>query len=171
MRWTKYIGCAITLVVVYIVMSYLYSRNNVSTDSKQNEFCYVIKLPRLIKIIYSLVFFIGIFLFLFFLIIKIKWGGGVTNGHLSFALILSGIGIVIMLFAGKWKVVVNEGQFSTYSLIHGKREYCINEIEEVEEDDDTITLYMNQKKIVTIDRLSENYDRLINTLKRYDKIK
>lgn len=171
MRWMKYLGYAITMCIIWVVINVLYRRNNVSADPDQNDFYYIIKLPKVIKIIYSLVFILGILLFMFFFLVKIKWNGDVTAGHLRFALILAGIGVVIMFFAARWKVIVEGEQITIYPLLQAKRVLQISEIDRIEEGEEgDLTLYKSNKKIVTVENLSENYDRFRNTLKRYGKV-
>lgn len=169
MKWMRYIGYVISMCVIYFVMNYLYKQDTVSSDKNQNEFHYMIQIPKKIKIIYSLVFFMGIFLTLIFFFVKIKWDGGVTVGHFRFAIAMTFIGIVIMIAASKWKIEVEGEQLTVFSLGRKKREIWIHEIERAEEEDGII-LYKQGKKILSVDALSENYDRLKHTLEQYGKI-
>ncbi len=141
-------------------------------NSAQNDTNYIVKLPKPVKMIFSLVFLTGVILFFFFLIVKIKWGGGVTAGHLIFSLALAGGGLVTIYFSERWKVVVHGDRIAVYPLIRKKQEYRILEIERAEEGKEgELILYKDNKKIVTVESLAENYDRLRNTLKQHGKLK
>lgn len=167
----KFIGCIISLCVISLVMNYFYGRENNSHDPGQNGMNYIVQLPKGMKVIYSLLFIAGILLTIFFLVVKTKWGGGVTDGHIWFALILAGIGIIVMAAGGRWKVSVKKDQMTVVSLGRTTRRFQISDIEKVEEGEDgEIMIYKNGKKIVTVERVSENYDRFKNTMRQYGKL-
>ena len=57
------------------------------------------------------------------------------------------------------------------SLGRTTRTFQISDIEKVEEGEDgEIMIYKNGKKIVTVERVSENYDRFKNTMRQYGKL-
>ena len=167
----KGIGCFISLCIIYIVMSCVYKKRTISNECGQNDFQYIVQFSKSLRMIYSLVFYAGIVLTLFFGIVKIKWGGGVTAGHLWFSLVLTSIGIVFILMEFNWTIQDDGEKFTVYSFSHTRKELQFSDIDRVEEGSDgEITLYKNGKKIVTVENAVQNYDRFRNTLKQYEKI-
>lgn len=166
----RIIGCFVSLCIIYIIMNQFYNEKNISNEFGQNDIRYVVQLSKSMKMIYSLIFWAGVILTLFFGIIKLKWGGGVTAGHMWFALILMLIGIIIIAVVSKWKVQVDGDQITKNSFGHAKKEIRITEIDEIEEGTEgEITLYVHGKKFITVEEGMQNYDRFKNTLKRYGK--
>lgn len=167
----KFIGYLVSLCLISVVMNYLYARKGNSSDPGQDGVNYIVQLPKAMKLIYSLLFIAGILLTIFFLIIKTKWDGGVTDGHIWFALILSAIGIVVMAAGICWSVRVNEDQIAVSSFGRATRIFQISDVEKAEEGEEgEITVYRDGKKIVTVERLAENYDRFKTTMEQYGKL-
>ena len=118
-------------------------------------------------------FVLGIVLFIVFLFFKVKGNASVTMGHLWFSLIFAGIGLLVMVWASRWSVNVNESEIEVHRMFHGKTELSMQNIGNVEiGTKEEITLYdQSGKKVITIDGLSDNYDRFVKSLKTYGKIK
>lgn len=118
-------------------------------------------------------FFMGILLFFVFLLFKIKGNVTVTMGHLWFALIFAGIGLLIMIWATRWSIQVNESEIEVYRMFHKKTELSISNIGNVEigKKEEIVIFDEKGKKIITVDGLSENYDYFIKSLRAYGKLK
>ena len=170
-RGIKYIVYAITLCVLWVVIEYLKNRENTSTDAKQNDLSYIVKAPSVLKYAYVSLFIVGIIMFLIFFIFKLKGNSTVTAGHIYFALIISAIGLAVMIFTSRWRVIVSGNQIEIHNLF-GKSECVqISEIEKAEiGNKEQIILYRDGKKLITIDGLSDNYDRFEKTLKKNGKL-
>lgn len=167
----RYLVYAITMCVIYAVISYLSSRDNLSRDPGQSDTNYIVRVPAALKYVYGTMFVFGIFLFFVFLFFKLKGGSSLTDGHLWFALVFAGIGLFVMVIATKWHVSVNGDRMSIYRLFHRTLEVSFSDIEKVEiGKKEELVLYQDGRKVVTIDGLSDNYDRFRNTLKQYGKI-
>ena len=66
---------------------------------------------------------------------------------------------------------MKKDQMTVVSLGRTTRTFQISDIEKVEEGEDgEIMIYKNGKKIVTVERVSENYDRFKNTMRQYGKL-
>lgn len=170
---TKCIVYAITICVLYAVIGYLNNRNNSVKGSSQDDTHYIVRVPSALKYVYMVMFVFGIVLFIVFLFFKVKGNASVTMGHLWFSLIFAGIGLLVMVWASRWSVNVNESEIEVHRMFHGKTELSMQNIGNVEiGTKEEITLYdQSGKKVITIDGLSDNYDRFVKSLKTYGKIK
>ena len=107
-------------------------------------------------------FGVGIFLFVVFLFFFLQGNPTVTIGHLNFAVIFASIGFVVALWSERWRLVVDNEQLEIHRLFHRPRQFTISDISKIEiGKKHQIILYdWNGKKLLTVDVLSDNYDRL-----------
>ena len=147
----KCIICAIALGVLCGVIEYRNHRKPAVSSKKQNDTQYVVGVPSALKYVYMAMFMLGIGLFLIFLVFKVSGNESVTMGHLYFSLVFAGIGLLVMIWA----------------------ELFIQDIGKVEiGKKDAMILYDKVgRKLITIDGLSENYDRFARSLQLNGKIK
>ena len=91
----------------------------------------------------------------------------VTIGHLNFSIIFATIGLAIAIWAERWRIVVDGKQMEIHRLFHRPTKIMIPEIGKVMiGKKQQLTLYhKNGKKLITVDVLSDNYDKLLQTLK------
>lgn len=172
----RYIIYAITICALEVIIGYLNHRNNSGEKGKkdkQNDTCYTVRIPSALKHVYMMMFLVGIFLFVVFLMFKMKGNPTVTMGHLWFSLILAGIGLMVMTLASRWSINVNGAEIEIHRILHRKIKLFIRDIGDAKiGKKEEITLYdAKGKRITTVDGLSENYNRFIKTLKEYEKIK
>lgn len=171
-KGVKFIVYAIAMCLLYVLLGYLNNRDNTVKNSGQDEIHYVVKIPGTLKYIYASMFFLGIIMFFTFFIFKLKGNPTVTTGHFRVALIFAGIGLGVMIWSTKWRLVVNGDELEIHRFLHKSEIFSISEIEKAEiGTKDQVILYKNGKKIVTVDGLSDNYDRFKETLQKYGKIK
>ena len=112
-------------------------------------------------------------LFLIFLVFKVSGNESVTMGHLYFSLVFAGIGLLVMIWASRWSILVKESKMELRRMFHKRAELFIQDIGKVEiGKKDAMILYDKVgRKLITIDGLSENYDRFARSLQLNGKIK
>lgn len=168
----RFIVYAITLCVLYAILGYLDNRDNTIKSPGQNDLHYIVKMPGALKYIYLSMFILGIIMFFTFFISKLRGNPTATDGHIRLSLVISSIGLLVMIWAAKWKIIANEDQLEIHRLFHKDEILLYSEIERVETGSkEQIILYKNNKKIVTVDALSDNYDCFRKTLQQYGKVK
>lgn len=167
----KFLIYALMMNVIYFLINSLYNRKNITSDSDKNESCYIVKMPKALKYVYTALFGMGLFLFCLFFIFKILENPTVTNGHLWMCLGIMAIGLLVVFWASKWKIAVNGNQIEIQRLLRKNIIMQIDEIEHVKiEKKNQITLYRNGKKLITIDCLADNSELFIKSLKVHGKI-
>ena len=162
-----YIGYIIFMCIISILVEYLNNRDNISKSPDQTDYNYVVKMPTALKYTYLVMFGVGIFLFVVFLFFFLQGNPTVTVGHLNFAVIFASIGFVVTLWSERWRLVVNNEQLEIHRLFRRPRKFPLSDITKIEVGKKhQIILYgKSGKKLLTVDALSDNYDRLIKTLK------
>lgn len=169
----KCIICAIALGVLCGVIGYRNHRKPAVRSKKQNDTQYVVGVPSALKYVYMAMFMMGIGLFLIFLVFKVSGNESVTMGHLYFSLVFAGIGLLVMIWASRWSILVKESKMELRRMFHKRAELFIQDIGKVEiGKKDAMILYDKVgRKLITIDGLSENYDRFARSLQLNGKIK
>ncbi len=169
----KCIICAIALGVLCGVIGYRNHRKSAVSNKKQNDTQYVVGVPSALKYVYMAMFLLGIGLFLIFLVFKVSGNESVTMGHLYFSLVFAGIGLLVMIWASRWSILVKESKMELRRMFHKRAELFIQDIGKVEiGKKDAMILYDKVgRKLITIDGLSENYDRFARSLQLNGKIK
>ena len=169
----KCIICAIALGVLCGVIGYRNHRKSAVSSKKQNDTQYVVGVPSALKYVYMAMFMLGIGLFLIFLAFKVSGNESVTMGHLYFSLVFAGIGLLVMIWASRWSILVKESKMELRRMFHKRAELFIQDIGKVEiGKKDAMILYDKVgRKLITIDGLSENYDRFARSLQLNGKIK
>lgn len=162
-----YIGYVVSMCIINILLEYLNNRDNISKNPDQSDYNYVVKIPSALKYTYLTMFGVGIFLFVVFLFFFLQGNPTVTIGHLNFAVIFASIGFVVALWSERWRLVVDNEQLEIHRLFHRPRQFTISDISKIEiGKKHQIILYdWNGKKLLTVDVLSDNYDRPKKTLK------
>lgn len=169
----KCIICAIALGVLCGVIEYRNHRKPAVSSKKQSDTQYVVGVPSALKYVYMAMFMLGIGLFLIFLVFKVSGNESVTMGHLYFSLVFAGIGLLVMIWASRWSILVKESKMELRRMFHKRAELFIQDIGKVEiGKKDAMILYDKVgRKLITIDGLSENYDRFARSLQLNGKIK
>lgn len=156
----RYIIIAIVLGVIGEVISHLSSKTideNISTTH------YRVKAPAALK--YACMS--QLIMFLVFSYFYLKGNETVEMGHLYVSSVFGTIGLYGVIWASIWGVQVDDSQLEIHRIFHVKKVLCITDIGQVIIDKkDAMILYDKMgKKLIKIDALSDNYDRLLNLLK------
>lgn len=160
---------AIGMIVVFILV-YRYDKKH-ANPAKETEDRYVIMVPAILKQVYMLVFAAGMMLYGIFSILYLKKLGGVTEGHLVLGAVLASIGIATTFLASKWKVEVSGEKLKVSPLFRRTVSVNISEIERAKTGSKgELMVFYKGKKLVTVDRLCINYDKLRDTLVRCNKL-
>lgn len=162
----KYIIYMITMCVIYIVLDHMH---NTPKNKEQNGTSYVVKLPNALKYVCMSVIVTGVILFIFFYVLYIKGNPTVNIGHIRLALVFMGVGIFAMAMTMKWRIDVDGNHMELHRLFHKSMKFEISEIERAEIKG-KITLYKDGKKLVIIDGLADNYERLEKDLRQNKKL-
>ena len=168
----KYIFYAIGMTILYLTITFLHNRDNTSKDPNQTNLNYIIKPPSALSYVYTACFLLGMVLFIVFFILYLRQIPSVTKGHLWFALIFAGIGLLIVIYASQWRISVNGSNMEIHRLLHNTQTISVTDISKAEVGDkQQITLYdTSGKKLIVVDRLSDNYTRFYNTLGNNGKL-
>lgn len=162
--------CAAGMLGAFILV-YRYDKKH-ARSTKSTADNYTITVPVMLKHVYMLVFVAGMVLYGIFSIFYLKKLGGVTGGHLMLGLVLAFIGMAVALLASKWGIEVSGEKIEIKQLLKGPFTIQISEIEKAETGSrGELTVFYKGKKMVTVDRLCINYDKLRDTFIRYDKLK
>lgn len=166
----KYIGYAVSMCLISILLEYLNKRNGKNKNPNETDDYYVVKIPAVLKYVYLIAFSFGIFLFFFFLYFYMNGNPTVSIGHLNFSIIFASIGLAVAVWAERCRIIVKGNQLEVHQLFHRPKKIIISEIgNAVIGKKQQLTLYdENGKKLITVDVLSDNYDRLLKTLKNYN---
>lgn len=167
----KFLIYAIAMNVIYFAINSLYNRKNILSGSDQNGSCYIVKMPKALKYVYTAFFCLGLFMFCVFFTFKILENPTVTKGHLWMCLGIMAIGLLGVFWASRWKIAVNGDQMEIQRLLRKNIIIQIDEIERVKiGKKNQMVLYRNGKMLITIDYLSDNFELLEQSLKRHGKI-
>ena len=163
----KYIGYVVSMCLISLLLEYLNRRKHINSNLIGNGNYYILKIPSALKYVYLTMFGLGIFLFCVFLFFYRTGNPTVAIGHLNFSIIFATIGMAIAIWAERWRIVVDGKQMEIHRLFHRPTKIMIPEIGKVMiGKKQQLTLYhKNGKKLITVDALSDNYDKLLQTLK------
>lgn len=164
----RFVVYAVALCILYVVIDRV---NNKGTSEKTDSLFYVVKIPDALSYVYLAFFLMGLLLFAIFLFFKLKGNSSITTGNFVFALIISSIGLLVMIWASKWHIVVNNGTLEIYRMFHKTTTVQASQLDHVEIGKKSeLILYSDGKKLITIDCLCDNYDLLAEDLKREGKL-
>ena len=168
----KYIAFAIAISILYGVLGYLNRKKAAVGGRMQSDAQYAVRIPSALKYVYMAMLLLGIALFLIFLAFKASGNESVTMGHFYFSLVFAGIGLLVMVWASRWSIIVTGASMEIYRLLHKKAELSMQDIGKVEiGKKDAMILYDKAgRKLVTVDILAENYERLAKNLKENGKM-
>lgn len=168
----KCIAFAIAVSILYGVIGHLNRKKTAVSGKMQSDAQYIVTLPSALKYVYMAMFLLGIALFFIFLAFKVSGNESVTMGHLYFALVFATIGLLVMLWASKWSIIVTGSSMEIHGLIHKKAELSMQDIGKVEiGKKDAMILYdKSGRKLITVDGLAESYDCLAKNLKENGKM-
>lgn len=168
----KCIAFAIAVSILYGVIGHLNRKKTAVSGKMQSDAQYIVTLPSALKYVYMAMFLLGIALFFIFLAFKVSGNESVTMGLLYFALVFATIGLLVMLWASKWSIIVTGSSMEIHGLIHKKAELSMQDIGKVEiGKKDAMILYdKSGRKLITVDGLAESYDCLAKSLKENGKV-
>lgn len=168
----KCIAFAIAVSILYGVIGHLNRKKTAVSGKMQSDAQYIVTLPSALKYVYMAMFLLGIALFFIFLAFKVSGNESVTMGHLYFALVFATIGLLVMLWASKWSIIVTGSSMEIHGLIHKKAELSMQDIGKVEIGKKVAMILYDKsgRKLITVDGLAESYDCLAKSLKENGKM-
>ena len=166
----RFLVYAITMCILYAVLDIMHNRD--SGKSNVDKTHYVVKLPGMLKNVYLIMFAFGLLLFAIFFFFKMKGNPTVTNAHLWFALGVAGIGLIVMIYASSWRIVVNGDEITVHRLLRKSETVAVADIEKAEVGKkEQLILYKGGKKWMIIDYMADNYEIFRERLERMGKVK
>ena len=154
--------------VLYAVLNHLNTIDN-SVDGDDEH--YTVRIPRELKTIYFSLFVMGLILFIVFFIFKLLDNKSITNGNFWFALIIMGIGLLVMYFSTRWKLIVNKENIRIYRVWGIITETSFSNIDSVEiGKKEQLIVWRGEKKLTVVDGLTDNYDRFKADLIKHGKL-
>ena len=168
----RYIVYSVALCVVYAVIEYLTSRNVGIKRKDQSAERYVVRAPLALKYVYTTMFFLGVILLVVFSFFMVIGNESVTMGHIRFALVFAGIGLLVMLWASRWSVRVNGSEMEVRKMLQTKK-LSLQDIGSltVGKKGELRLFDKDGEGIVVVDALSDNYELLVNSLIEQGKLK
>lgn len=165
---TKMIIYMITMSIIYVIISNLNNKKQILLNNENEQDIYIVKAPSALKGVSFVIFCVGWIAFFVFLIFKLKNSSTVTYGHFIFASVFASIGLAGMILSTTWRIEVNRTDMIIHRLCRFKIEIQMSEVERIEVGKKgEMMLYVDGKKITTIDPFSENYDVLKRNLEKY----
>ena len=119
----KCIAFAIAISILYGVLGYLNRKKATVGGRMQSDTQYAVRIPSALKYVYMAMFLLGIALFLIFLAFKVSGNESVTMGHFYFSLVFAGIGLLVMVWASRWSIIVTGASMEIHGLLHKKSNY------------------------------------------------
>ena len=164
----KFIVYAITMSIIYIVIDRL---NHRAVPAETNRDNYVVRMPSALKFVYLVLFLMGMLLFFIFLISKLKGSPSITAGHFWMSLVISGIGLFVMILCSRWMITVEQNQMNIHRLFHKPETVKMEDLDRVEVGSKLqLILFLDGRKLVTVDALCDNYSLLEEDLRELGKI-
>ena len=169
----KFVVYAITMCILMGVLEYLNTRDNVSHSRGETDSHYMVRVPGALKYSALALAILGMIMFFIFFFFYLKNNPTITKGHLRMALIVTTVGFLIVLWASKWRISVTDSDIEIHRIFHSSQTISFSEIGKVEigKKEEIILYGTNNNKIITIDGLSDNYDRFVKSLKEQGKFK
>lgn len=164
----RFIVYAASMGILYSVISFLNKRNTPSETDRQQ---YVVKMPDALKYVYFSMFLMGIILFVVFLFFRLKGNPSITSGNFWLALTVCFIGLYVMIMSTKWQIVIHHGMLEICRLFHKPEGIQIIDLDMAEVGNKSqLILFKEGKKLITIDVLCDNYDLLVEDLKKAGRL-
>lgn len=159
----------ITMLIIDVYMTSLYSKSKKTTPLDQSVTNYVIQIPNEAARIFYIMMYFGAFLFAFFAFFLLRGDETLPIGLLVFCAIFSMIGALMILWAKSWKMIINGNNMEYDKLFHKKVSFTFDQIEKVETDSKgAVDIFLNGKRII-VSALCDNRDYLVNSLKEHGK--
>lgn len=168
----KFVVYAITLCILTSVLEYLNTRDNISHSRGETDSHYVVRMPGALKYSALVLAILGIIMFFVFFFFYLKNNPTVTKGHLRLALIVTTVGFLVVLWASQWRISVTDSNMEIHRILHSSQTLSFSQLGKVEigKKEEIILYGTDNNKIITIDGLSDNYDRFVRSLREQGKL-
>ncbi len=169
------IASAVTMTVIYLVIHHLHRKD----DPPKGQECshYIIRVPSALTAAYSVLFWMGIALFVLWGIFYLNGVSGLTAGHFIFALACAGVGLLVVVWASRWRITVDGDAVTVHRLLRKEQQLSLRDVAAVRQEKNTrmgvssrIVLWQDGKKVATVDWTCENYTQLEQDLTQAGKL-
>lgn len=168
----KYIVYAAGLCIAGWVTGYLHNRSVSPARTGQDGGSYVLKFPKALTGVFAAIMMIGMLSFAFVAISRWMGTPSATIGLIRVSLGFAAAGFAMMLWSMAWSIMVTGEQMEIHRFLRRTQIVTFTEIERVEVSKRfQLILYRDERKLVTVDLLAGNYNRLAETLEKYGKLK
>lgn len=150
---------AIIISIVYVALfiwmkSYKSKQNNTVSEGAKS---FSVTMPDALMIVYTAMFLFGVLLLIVFSITYQKGQAGTTKGHIIFAMVFASIGLLVMFICVRWRIHVEEEQFTVHYAFKPQKTYAFKGVNKVVVGKKgEMAIYVDDKKVVTIDSLATN---------------
>lgn len=166
----------ITMSILEIILNTLYSNKGKIEENTDKE-NYEVSIPEGAALIFKIQFWFGIFLFVFFGIIKLLGNESVTLGNFVVCAIVCFFGLWAEISFKNKKLIVKNDTIIIHKFLHKEKIININEIDAKVRTKKTgygtasqIVLSKNNRVLIRIDDIFLNYTLLEEKLKSIGKI-
>lgn len=163
------IGYAITMCIISAIMNYLHNKD-CSVDKSGIKENYVIKTPALLSQVFCGWVIVGILLFGLFAWVKYFKNPDLDNGNFIFAIVFASIGVVVQILASKWRITVEGNDVTLHRLFRKPVKYQIDQFTGELGSKFELRVFVEEKKVITIDSLCDNYYQFYEYLSSHGKI-
>lgn len=166
----KSIAIIIICLIIPIIMSVI-----TSNEKKKSIYCnesdYIVNVPGKFSGVWLAIALFGIALCIFHLLF-FNVHLGKTGFEIAFLFLACSVfGWIMWSYAKGWKIIVKNDSIKIKRLFHKTRSASISEIDaEKGKKNDSITLGVNGRNIITVKANQNNYKALESTLKKYRKL-
>ncbi|MCD7715111.1 MAG: hypothetical protein LUI39_01480 [Lachnospiraceae bacterium] len=166
---------ALAMTVIYLVIHRLHNKDNLAKGEISSR--YIIRIPSVLPATYSIMFWMGLALFVMFGFFYLIGTGGVTIGHFIFALVCSGIGLLVVIWSSHWRITVDGDTITIHRLFRKEQSLRIEDINATRQEKETkmgasarIVLRHGSKKLISVSSTCENYSPFEEALIRAGKL-
>lgn len=166
----KYLIMAITMSVAYGIVESVRKKSEIISSSNDTDKAFTVKPPSELSGVYATLFATGIVLFLFFLFLKMKGVENITKGNFIVALVVAGIGLFVAAYSAMWRMQISANEIEIHRLLHRTQVVHITDVDAQVGSKGQIIIYDGKHKVVTVDSLTDNFDKFTNVLKANGKL-
>lgn len=164
----KYLIYAVTMCCIAGIMEYLHATQGRNAGNAENVF--VVKPPSILNGLGIGIIGFGLVLLIVFGISRARGNSTATKGHIVLSMAVMLLGLVLIAAGVSWKVTVENGRMDIYKLLGRNISCSISEIDKaVTGSKGELVIYYQDRKIISVDPLSDHFEELTMVLKEHGK--
>lgn len=125
--------------------------------------------PAILKKIFGILMIIGLIFSIVTSCLAYYKISNTSIGHVIFGLVLFTIGLVVVLYAIRWKIKINGNKISIQYFLKPAKIFSVDTIDKIVMGKKMqIMIVADNKTLVTVDFLANNYEELLGYLKSHN---